>query len=1179
MEQKEIPVTKTLVSPSKTTPRTAIKRQASTSPTKISAPVTVSKPFQSKTDVSGSPPTKKMREIKLATPTIQQVLKKSPSSSFPAVIKKSIVSQNKKPKILNSMVLKSPKILNINAQNARKTAMPEPILKRNEDGNIEIVTEMPMPIGDNDNSELDPYKVAPTVQTNVFPCNYCERSFPLKQLLDIHEKNHTRHRDFQCAKCEKAFFSKYDLGKHMSIHTGEKPFKCVVCSKSFSRSTLLYRHEKIHVDEPKFLCGFCDKSFLSNDELERHTENHKKNRPFSCNICGKSFAFKQGMERHQVQHEKDQPYPCEYCELSFMSSSKLARHLTAHAGIRPYPCKLCPKSFLMSHHLTRHLRGHNVGIIEYKCYDCGMVFNDSDDLVYHSAIHATKSLSCPLCKKQFSGVESVTEHIKLHSDMAQSPCDYCDLIFISSSDLEDHCKVEHFEDFQGNELLIKIEKLTQTSTNNRAEIKLTTSNSSSNSEEYVIEEVNQVRKRGRPPISKKGKQSIIQQGRTIPAVDESNERNDNIEILAEFELPREENKLLNNQMIACDKSNFDVDGEIAMSNVFDTHNNEELLSNDNFNYHNEDDDENQIDNNEEIETIEQAVSEEGNYEDEFEGFEICEIENDTIIKKEIIEPDVPLNKSKRSLSKSSEMLEEMSSPLKTKKLSSYDKKSPVKKSPPKEILKKEAVQKVTLPKNIPRKEATSTEVTQSKAVPRKDSTDLQIAPKVPNVIKKPLSDDNTTKKSSIESLNTIANSDATVNSNIKPSGSQQGKITNFFKNNNIKTVVTKPDKPQVADVIKNLPKGVTIVKKEQVKDEKKTPKVNEPSKNVLDVNNDVEISIKKHATNIKSPKQTTAESSTQNQLRVSSESTPVLKSSGENKPDSKQSPKDKITTPSKTQLTEVVKKEQVHDKTLSKQDIDNKVNESPQVIKKQIQPKGLHVSNIIQKKIETTKLQNPQPNSSTSAEKLIEPRKKLLTTMTPPSPAIQRKSASDIVSSSIVQRKSSDITSTPSTPPMLKKLNGPTTSTPIVKSQQTSKLQQQSKPVTSIASPNVQHQQMKPQKQSIQTLAMPKSLQTTSQPINKKQISAPLTSPTSSQLSQLKMPSKLQQQLPAGANSSFCEMKIGDRVVKVQKLRMTKDQLDQMKKEGKIEMSGNTLIMKRPADQSSKLLSEVKSEH
>lgn len=140
---------------------------------------------------------------------------------------------------------------------------------------------------------VNPILKVPQVATDVFPCPHCERSFPLKQLLDLHKAIHDRERSFPCDQCNRKFFTKYDLGKHLQTHSDCKPFTCVVCEKQFSRESLLHRHEKIHVDVPKYLCAQCDRTFLTKEDLDNHSEKHNKKRPFTCDICGKGFVFKQ----------------------------------------------------------------------------------------------------------------------------------------------------------------------------------------------------------------------------------------------------------------------------------------------------------------------------------------------------------------------------------------------------------------------------------------------------------------------------------------------------------------------------------------------------------------------------------------------------------------------------------------------------------------------------------------------------------------------------------------------------------------------------------------------------------------------------------------------------------------------------------------------------------------------
>lgn len=307
-------------------------------------------------------PINKMQLIKKASPISKNIevevirceeLPKAARSSQNVSAGQNSNNANKTPvKLINGNLgnmSTKPVILN----SLKPTKKTEEHFVQTADGTLEIIsTETP---------ELDPIKNAPPVDTYVFPCTECERSFPLRQLLDIHMQNHNRERNHPCEMCDKRFFSKYDLAKHNLTHTGERPFVCVICKSAFSRSTLLTRHQKvwhiyftkctilksyffqIHKDQPKFLCIYCERTFLSNEELQKHTENHQKKRPFQCDKCPKSFAYKQGLERHEVTHETNLPFSCEHCDLSFATAGKLARHLTAHAGSRPYPCRMCSR--------------------------------------------------------------------------------------------------------------------------------------------------------------------------------------------------------------------------------------------------------------------------------------------------------------------------------------------------------------------------------------------------------------------------------------------------------------------------------------------------------------------------------------------------------------------------------------------------------------------------------------------------------------------------------------------------------------------------------------------------------------------------------------------------------------------------------------------------------------------
>uniref|UniRef100_T1PJ69 Zinc-finger double domain protein n=1 Tax=Musca domestica TaxID=7370 RepID=T1PJ69_MUSDO len=354
-----------------------------------------------------------------------------------------------KPKLLNKS---SVRILNKEAGRDKEPRLSLPKIKQDSEGNMEIVAEI-LDANQPYEDESDP-KNAEVIETQVYPCPHCDRSFPLVQLRDLHMKNHTRDRKFDCEECDKSFFSKYDLQRHVFTHNGEKPFKCSACDKAFSRSTLLQRHEKTHTEVPKYICVTCERPFISKEDMEKHAERHKINRPFQCKLCNKGFAFKQGLERHEVVHSRQQPYPCQYCNQSFSTPSKLARHLTAHAGQRPYPCKYCNKSYLLSHHLTRHMRSHKEHVDKsnaawFMCSRCSESFQTRDELISHSSTHAdANNLSCSLCKEVFISVDELTGHIKQHSVGEAYACEFCDLIFTMADKLQEHIDSEHAQEME-----------------------------------------------------------------------------------------------------------------------------------------------------------------------------------------------------------------------------------------------------------------------------------------------------------------------------------------------------------------------------------------------------------------------------------------------------------------------------------------------------------------------------------------------------------------------------------------------------------------------------------------------------------------------------------------------------------------------------------------------------------
>ena len=207
--------------------------------------------------------------------------------------------------------------------------------------------------------------------TEGFQCGACRiihgNPFDLADDILNHLQNDREYLDsvqsdiFECWNCDKTFTDQRIYSAHRKYHADERSrskFRCTVCSFTAVCYSKLIVHLKSHSSIKPYKCQLCKKGFKSSYTRDAHMVVHSNTKSFKCDSCEATFKYKQSLNMHKKRlHDPDyiRPFVCSMCNYKAHTKPRLVFHIKSHLGERDYLCHLCEKAFTKSNNFKRHL--------------------------------------------------------------------------------------------------------------------------------------------------------------------------------------------------------------------------------------------------------------------------------------------------------------------------------------------------------------------------------------------------------------------------------------------------------------------------------------------------------------------------------------------------------------------------------------------------------------------------------------------------------------------------------------------------------------------------------------------------------------------------------------------------------------------------------------------------------
>uniref|UniRef100_A0A669PCA0 Zinc finger protein 142 n=1 Tax=Phasianus colchicus TaxID=9054 RepID=A0A669PCA0_PHACC len=256
-------------------------------------------------------------------------------------------------------------------------------------------------------------------QDKPLQCPFCDFACRHQLVFDQHMKGHGGTRIYKCSDCEYTTKNRQKITWHIRIHTGEKPYKCHLCKYTCADPSRLKYHMRIHKEERKYLCPDCGYKCKWVNQLKYHMTKHTGLKPYRCDECEYCTNRADALRVHkETRHRDARSFICEQCGKAFKTRFLLKTHLKKHSEEKPYVCNACGRAFRwaagLRHHYLTHTNEH-----PFFCRYCPYKAKQKFQVIKHIQRHH------PECgagdPSQGVGKDPSTPTVYLHAVQRESP--------------------------------------------------------------------------------------------------------------------------------------------------------------------------------------------------------------------------------------------------------------------------------------------------------------------------------------------------------------------------------------------------------------------------------------------------------------------------------------------------------------------------------------------------------------------------------------------------------------------------------------------------------------------------------------------------------------------------------------------------------------------------------------